>query len=88
MNLLDMSATPVACSAPVPSATPEKTRNPAITFVQKQRILELYFDDKEYGKISTRSQQQQIPTTDVVKDKVLAIKPTELSTSFIQSVQK
>jgi len=88
MNLLDMSATPDPGSAPVPSATPEKTRNPAITFVQKQIILELYFDDKGYGKISTRSQQQQIPLTDEVKNKVLAIKPTDLSTSFIQSVQK
>lgn len=91
MNLLDMPATPDPGSAPVPSATFVKTRNPAITFVQRQRILELYFEDKGYpgyGKISTRSQQQQIPLTDEVKDKVLVIKPTELSTSFIQSVQK
>ena len=37
MNLLDMSATPVAGSAPVPSATPEKTRNPAITLESQKK---------------------------------------------------
>ena len=88
MNLLDKSATPVPGSAPVPSATPEKTRNPAITLEQRQSILGLYFKDKGYGKISTRSQQQPILLTNEVKDKVLTIKPTELSTSFIESVQK
>ena len=37
MNLLDMSVTPDPGSAPVPSATLEKTRNPAITLESQKK---------------------------------------------------
>ena len=37
MNLIDMPATPDPGSAPVPSATPEKTRNPAITLESQKK---------------------------------------------------